>query len=50
MKAQAIAAPKKPYQAPKLLIYGSLTEMTRTRTSNARAQKDTVKKVAKNRT
>jgi hypothetical protein len=28
MKQQATAAPKKPYKAPKLLVYGSLTEMT----------------------
>jgi hypothetical protein len=50
MKPQATAAPKKPYQAPKLLVYGSLTEMTQTNTTNPRATKDTAKKVAKNRT
>ena len=50
MKAQATTTSKKPYQAPKLLVYGSLTEMTQTSTTNPRANKDTVKKVAKNRT
>jgi hypothetical protein len=28
MKARAEAVRKKPYQAPRLLMYGSLTEMT----------------------
>ncbi len=30
MRPQSEASAKKPYQAPKLLVYGSLTEMTLT--------------------
>ena len=29
--------PKKPYQAPKLLVYGNLTEMTKARATQGRA-------------
>ena len=50
MKPPVPAAPKRPYQAPKLLVYGSLTEMTQTVSTNPRHSKDTAKKVAKNRT
>ena len=28
MKATSTTPPKKPYQSPKLLVYGDLTEMT----------------------
>ena len=31
MKQSAQTTPKKPYQPPKLLVYGNLTEMTKTR-------------------
>jgi hypothetical protein len=33
MKPPVPAVPKKPYQAPKLHVYGNLTEMTQARTS-----------------
>ncbi len=31
MKQPSNATPKKPYQSPKLLVYGDLTEMTKSR-------------------
>ncbi len=31
MKLLAKTVPKKPYQSPKLLVYGDLTEMTKSR-------------------
>jgi hypothetical protein len=31
MRPRSDMTPKKPYQAPKLLVYGDLTEMTKTR-------------------
>jgi hypothetical protein len=31
MRPQSEASAKKPYQAPKLLVYGNLTEMTLTK-------------------
>jgi len=34
MRPQSEASAKKPYQAPKLLVYGSLTEMTLTMGGN----------------
>jgi hypothetical protein len=35
--AVAVArSPKKPYQAPKLLIYGNLTEMTQARSTRGK--------------
>ena len=34
MRPQSEASAKKPYQAPKLLVYGSLTEMTLTMAGN----------------
>jgi len=33
MRPQSETSAKKPYQAPKLLVYGNLTEMTLTMTS-----------------
>lgn len=39
MKQPAERLAKKPYQAPKLLVYGDLKEMTRT--TGARGQLDT---------
>lgn len=33
MRPQSEASAKKPYQAPKLLVYGSLTEMTLTKSN-----------------
>jgi hypothetical protein len=50
MKPPVPAAPKKPYQAPKLLVYGSLTEMTQNSTSNPRHHPDGAKLGTKRRT
>lgn len=36
MRPQSEASAKKPYQAPKLLVYGNLTEMTLTMSGNAK--------------
>jgi hypothetical protein len=33
MRPQSEASAKKPYRAPKLLVYGNLTEMTRAKTN-----------------
>jgi len=33
MRPQSEASAKKPYQAPELLVYGNLTEMTLTKTA-----------------
>jgi hypothetical protein len=46
--SQAQTTPKKPYQAPKLLIYGNLTEMTKARGTKGRL--DGAKKGIKRRT
>jgi hypothetical protein len=35
MRPQSEVSAKKPYQAPKLLVYGSLTEMTLTKSNKA---------------
>jgi len=47
MKPPVLAGPKKPYKAPKLLVYGSLTEMTQAATTNPNAKKDGGKLVKK---
>jgi hypothetical protein len=39
MRPAVALSPKKPYQAPKLLIYGSLTEMTKSRSNRGKSDK-----------
>lgn len=48
MESPAIVPPKKVYQAPKLQVYGDLTEMTKT--SGPRSHKDGGAKLGMNRT
>jgi hypothetical protein len=47
MKPKATTGPKKPYEAPKLVVYGSLTEMTQTKNSPPTHQFDQAGKSAK---
>jgi hypothetical protein len=49
MRPQSEAPAKKPYQQPKLLIYGSLTEMTLTMSGN-RGQLDGSKSLTMRKT
>ena len=48
MESPATVPPKKLYQAPKLQVYGDLTEMTKS--MGPRGQTDGGKKLGKNRT
>jgi hypothetical protein len=41
MRPAAERPPKKPYQAPKLLVYGNLTEMTQARSMNGKSDNAT---------
>lgn len=48
MKSPAVVPPKRPYQVPKLLVYGDLTEMTKAMALGGRPDGGT--KVAMKRT
>jgi hypothetical protein len=41
MRPAAERPPKKPYQAPKLLVYGNLTELTQARSNTGKSDNAT---------